>query len=151
MNKTLQLRKRQTALQLTKSLLQKELLLNCMEKVSQLQQNRLQMIMSSAAQSKRLYLISIQFAYMQTQNCLQYCVTYNTVTGSASCYLSELLHLYTPSRSLRSSSRMLKLPCFDREGHGFLALRSSHLEQFTLRYFRTRFKCFSSPDIPYFN
>ena len=147
MNKTLQLRKRQTA---HKVITSEKLLLNCMEKVSQLQLNRLQIIMSSAAQSKRLYLKSIQFAYMQTQNCLQYCVTYNTVTGSTSSYLSELLHLYTPSRSLRSSSRVLKLPCFDRVGHGFLALRSSHLEQFTLRYFRTKFKCLSSPDIPYF-
>ena len=42
-------------------------------------------------------------------------------TGSAPSYLSELLHLYSPSRSLRSSSdtRMLKLQRFNRKTHGF--------------------------------
>ena len=40
------------------------------------------------------------------------CMCYNAITGSAPSYLSELLHLYSPSRSLRSSSDtgMLKLP-----------------------------------------
>ena len=39
------------------------------------------------------------------------CMCYNAITGSAPSYLSELLHLYSPSRSLRSSSdtRMLKI------------------------------------------
>ena len=41
--------------------------------------------------------------------------------GSAPSYLSQLLHLYSPSRSLRSSSdtRMLKLQRFSRKTHGF--------------------------------
>ena len=41
--------------------------------------------------------------------------------GSAPSYLSELLHLYSPSRSLRSSSdtRMLKIQRFNRKTHGF--------------------------------
>ena len=45
----------------------------------------------------------------------------NAVTGSAPSYLSELLHLYSPSRSLRSSSdiRMLKIQRFNRKTHGF--------------------------------
>ena len=32
------------------------------------------------------------------------CMCYNAITGSAPSYLSELLHLYSPPRSLRSSS-----------------------------------------------
>ena len=46
---------------------------------------------------------------------------YNAITGSAPSYLSELLHLYSPSRSLRSSSdtRMLKLQRFNRKAYGF--------------------------------
>ena len=46
---------------------------------------------------------------------------YNAITGSAPSYLSELLHLYSPSRSLRFSTdtRMLKLQRFNRKTHGF--------------------------------
>ena len=49
------------------------------------------------------------------------CRCYNAITGSASSYLSELLHLYSPSRSLRSWSdtRMLKIQRFNRKTHGF--------------------------------
>ena len=49
------------------------------------------------------------------------CMCYNAITGSAPSYLSELLHLYRPSRSLRSSSqtRMLKIQRFNRKTHGF--------------------------------
>ena len=49
--------------------------------------------------------ISDQIKYKTVYMC------YSTVTGSAPSYLSELLHLYSPSRSLRSSSEtgMLKL------------------------------------------
>ena len=49
------------------------------------------------------------------------CMCYNAITGSAPFYLSELLHLYSPSRSLRSSSdtRMLKLQSFNHKTHGF--------------------------------
>ena len=49
------------------------------------------------------------------------CMCYNTITGSASSYLSELLHLYSPSRSLRSSSdtRMPKIQRFNCKTHGF--------------------------------
>ena len=45
----------------------------------------------------------------------------NAITGSAPSYLSELLHLNSPSRSLRSSSdtRMLKLQRFNRKTHDF--------------------------------
>ena len=46
---------------------------------------------------------------------------YNAIKGSTPSYLSDLLHLYSPSRSLRSSSdtRMLKLQRFNRKTHGF--------------------------------
>ena len=49
------------------------------------------------------------------------CMCYNAITGSAPSYLSELLHLYSPSRSLRSSSdtRLLKIQRFNRKTHGF--------------------------------
>ena len=49
------------------------------------------------------------------------CMCYNAITGSTPSYLSELLHLYSPSRSLHSSSDtcMLKLQRFNRKTHGF--------------------------------
>ena len=39
------------------------------------------------------------------------CMCFNAINGSGSAYLSELLHVYTPSRELRSSSdtRMLTM------------------------------------------
>ena len=57
------------------------------------------------------------------------CMCYNAITASAPSYLSELLHLYSPSRSLRSSSDtcMLKIQCFNHKTHGFCTF--SHLEQ----------------------
>ena len=46
---------------------------------------------------------------------------YNAITGVAPSYLSEQLHLYSPSHSLRSSSdtRMLKIQRFNCKTHGF--------------------------------
>ena len=51
------------------------------------------------------------------------CLCYNVITGSAPSYLSELLQLYRPSRSLRSSSdtRILKLQRINRKTHRFRA------------------------------
>ena len=39
------------------------------------------------------------------------CICFSAINGSAPAYLSELLHVYTPSRALRSSSdiHMLKV------------------------------------------
>ena len=53
--------------------------------------------------------------------CKTTCRCYNDITASAPFYLSELLHLYSPSRSLRSSSdtRMLKLQRLKSKTHGF--------------------------------
>ena len=41
------------------------------------------------------------------------CLCFKAITSSTSAYLSDLLHLYSPSRSLRSSTdtRLLKMPC----------------------------------------
>ena len=46
---------------------------------------------------------------------------FNAINGSGPAYLSELLHVYTPSRTLRSSSdtRMLEIQQYKRKTHGF--------------------------------
>ena len=46
---------------------------------------------------------------------------FSAINGSGPAYLSELLHVYTPSRALRFSSdtRMLKIPQDKRKTHGF--------------------------------
>ena len=42
------------------------------------------------------------------------CLCFNAITSSTSAYLSDLLHLYSPSRSLRSSAdtRLLKISLY---------------------------------------
>ena len=65
-----------------------------------------------------------QLHWLPISECIKYktaCMCYNSITGSAPSYLSELLQLYSPSRSLRSSSdtRILKLRLFNRKTHGF--------------------------------
>ena len=49
------------------------------------------------------------------------CMCFSAINGSGPAYLSELLHVYTPSRTLRSSSntRMLKIQQYKRKTHGF--------------------------------
>ena len=49
------------------------------------------------------------------------CLCFKVITGSAPEYLSDLLHIYSPSRSLRSSSdtRLLKISTYKRKHHGF--------------------------------
>ena len=51
------------------------------------------------------------------------CMCFHAINGSSPTYLSELLHIYTPSRTLRSSldSRMLKIQQYKRKTHGFRA------------------------------
>ena len=50
------------------------------------------------------------------------CMCFSAISGSGP-YLSELLHVYTPSRTLRSSSdtRMLEIQQYKRMTHGFHA------------------------------
>ena len=49
------------------------------------------------------------------------CMCFSAMNGSGPAYLSELLHVYIPSHTLRSSSdtRMLKIQQHKRETHGF--------------------------------
>ena len=49
------------------------------------------------------------------------CMCFSAINGSGRAYLSELLHVYTPSRTLRSSSdtRTLKIQQYKRKTHGF--------------------------------
>ena len=49
------------------------------------------------------------------------CMCFSAINGSGPAYLSELLHVYTPSRTLRSSSdtRMLETQQYKRKTHGF--------------------------------
>ena len=49
------------------------------------------------------------------------CLWFSAINGSGPARLSELLHFYTPSRTLRSSSdtRMLKIKQYKRKNHGF--------------------------------
>ena len=46
---------------------------------------------------------------------------FSAINGSGPAYLSELLHVFTPSRTLRSSSdtRMLEIQQYKRKTHGF--------------------------------
>ena len=49
------------------------------------------------------------------------CMCFSAINGSGPAYLSELLHVYTPSRTLRSSSDtcMLEIQQYKRKTHGF--------------------------------
>ena len=51
------------------------------------------------------------------------CMCFNAMNGYGPAYLSELLHVYTPCRTLRSSSdtRMLKIQQYKGKSHGFRA------------------------------
>ena len=59
--------------------------------------------------------ISERIKYMADFMC------FNAINGSGPAYLSELLHVYTPSRTLRSSSdtRMLKIQQYKRKTQAF--------------------------------
>ena len=49
------------------------------------------------------------------------CMCFSAINGYGPAYLSELLHVYTPSRTLRSSSdtRMLEIQQYKCKTHGF--------------------------------
>ena len=49
------------------------------------------------------------------------CMCFSAINDSGPAYLSELLHVYTPSRTLRSSSEtcILKIQQYERKTHGF--------------------------------
>ena len=61
------------------------------------------------------------------------CLCFNAITSSTSVYLSDLLHLYSPSRSLcsRADTRLLKIPlckCKTKGDRAFFLLWSFGLE-----------------------
>ena len=83
------------------------------------------------------------------------CMCFNAINGSDPAYLSELLHVYTPSRTLHSSSdtRILKIQQYKRKTRGFHAFSCfgphiwNSLPQdlrhcSTLSYFKTNPKIF---------
>ena len=47
------------------------------------------------------------------------CMCFSAINGSGPAYLSEPLHVYTPSRTLRSSSHMLEIQQYKRKTRGF--------------------------------
>ena len=49
------------------------------------------------------------------------CMCFSAINGSGPAYLSELLHVYTPSHTQRSSSdtHMLEIQQYKRKTHGF--------------------------------
>ncbi len=58
------------------------------------------------------------------------CLCYHVISGTAPGYLSELLSIYVPSRSLRSSAddRMFRVPRYCREKHGGRAFSFSAVQ-----------------------
>ena len=62
--------------------------------------------------------------WLPISECIKYkvaCMCFSTINGSGPAYLSELLQVYTPSSTLRSSSdtRMLEIQQYKRKTHGF--------------------------------
>ena len=57
------------------------------------------------------------------------CLCFQVLTGTAPSYISQLLTVYVPSRSLRSSTddRLFRVPRYSREAHGGRAFTSSAL------------------------
>ena len=59
--------------------------------------------------------------FHRTENQMQKsCLCYQIITGTAPEYLADLVKIYVPSRSLRSSSdnRTFRIPTFNRKQHG---------------------------------
>ena len=64
--------------------------------------------------------------WLPISECIKYkvtCMCFSAINGSGPAYISQLLHVHTPSRTLRSSSdtRMLKIQQYKRKSHGFRA------------------------------
>ena len=83
------------------------------------------------------------------------CMCFSAINGSDPAYLSELLHVYIPSRTLRSPSEthMLKIQKCKRKTHGFRTSScfgphnwNSHSQDLrhcsTLKYYKAELKTF---------
>ena len=62
--------------------------------------------------------------WLPISECIKYkvaCMCFSVINGSGPAYLCELLHIYTPSRTIRSSSdtRLLYIQQYKRKTHGF--------------------------------
>ena len=62
--------------------------------------------------------------WLPTSECIKYkvaCMCFSAISGSGPAYLSELLHVYTPSHTLHSSSdtHMLEIQQYKCKTHGF--------------------------------
>jgi len=65
----------------------------------------------------------IELHWLPVNQRIQYkisCLCYNVICGTAPSYLSELLQIYAPSRTLRSASdsRLFNIARFNRQKHG---------------------------------
>ena len=76
------------------------------------------------------------------------CLCYQIITGTAPQYLAELVQIYVPSRSLRSSSdnRIFRIPFFKRKQHGGRAFCFSAAQIWNSLPFALR----HSPSLPAF-
>ena len=72
---------------------------------------------------KELHWLPVNFRIQYKISCL----CFHVLTGSAPSYLSELLQLYVPSRSLRSASdnRLFIIPRFNQQERGGRAFASN--------------------------
>ena len=101
-------------------------------------QNAAACLILSAPRHKNCTPLPQQFHWLpvfEQIKCKTACMYYNTITGSGPSYLSELLHLYSPSRSLHSSwdtYMHAQTPTLQPQNtwlSHFLTLRPPHLEQ----------------------
>ena len=76
------------------------------------------------------------------------CLCHQIITGTAPQYLAELVQIYIPSRSLRSSSddRTFRIPFFKRKQHGGRAFCFSAVQMWNSLPFALR----HSPSLPVF-
>lgn len=108
-------------------------LLNCPANVIQpLQrvQNSAARLVCKAPRSQSCTPLLKKLHWLPIEERIQYkccCLCFKIITGSAPAYLSDLLHVYVPSRSLRSSAdtRLFRIPRFHRVQHGHRAFSHS--------------------------
>ena len=64
----------------------------------------------------------ISFLFFYTKKYKVVCMCFSAINGSGPAYVSDLLHVYTPSRTLRSSSDtcMLKIKQYKRKTPGYV-------------------------------
>ena len=86
-------------------------------------QNSAARLVSKASRRDHVTPLLFQLHWLPVAERITYkiaCVCYNIISGSAPAYLSELVQVYSPSRTLRSSSdtRLFKIHKYNRKCHG---------------------------------